>query len=59
MAARLQERKIRNILSTDALTVVTTNPGCLLQIQAGLEKRTGVKTTAVHIADYLAAALDA
>lgn len=58
MASRLQERKITNILSTNALTVVTTNPGCLLQIQAGLEKRTGVNTTAIHIADYLAAALD-
>ena len=59
MAGRLQERKIANILTTKALKVVTTNPGCLLQIAAGLEKRTGIRTTAIHIADYLAAALEA
>lgn len=58
MATRLQRRKIDNILNTKALTVVTTNPGCLLQIAAGLEKRTGIRTRAMHIADYLAAALD-
>src|SRR5204862_4909752 len=31
MAAQLQRRKIENILKTEALTVVTTNPGCILQ----------------------------
>lgn len=52
MAERLQRRKIENILKTGAQVVVTTNPGCLLQIQAGLRKAgSGVK--AMHIADYL------
>jgi glycolate oxidase iron-sulfur subunit len=52
MAERLQNRKIENILKTDADIVVTTNPGCLLQIRAGLEKA-GSKMKAMHIADYL------
>lgn len=52
MAARLQRRKVENILKTGARVVVTTNPGCLLQIQAGL-RAAGSTVRAVHIADYL------
>ena len=57
MAERLQQRKIGHIKSTQATTVVTTNPGCLLQIQAGL-KASGQNVRALHIADYLAESLD-
>ena len=53
MAARLQRRKIDNILSTGAEVVVTSNPGCQLQIQAGL-KKAGSKMRVMHIADFLA-----
>ena len=53
MAARLQQRKIKNILATGAEIVVTTNPGCLLQIQAGL-KKANPKIQVLHIADFLA-----
>ena len=53
MAERLQERKIANILRTGAKTVVTTNPGCLLQIQAGLRKSGHGDIEALHIADFL------
>ncbi|MGB0579471.1 MAG: (Fe-S)-binding protein [Limisphaerales bacterium] len=56
MAERLQKRKIGRIKSTQATTVVTTNPGCLLQIQAGL-KAAGQNVRALHIADYLAESL--
>jgi len=52
MAERLQARKIENILKTGAQTVVTSNPGCLLQIQAGLRKA-GAQVAVLHIADYL------
>ncbi|HWF18926.1 MAG TPA: (Fe-S)-binding protein [Verrucomicrobiae bacterium] len=52
MAERLQRRKIENILKTGAQVVVTTNPGCLLQIRAGLAKA-GAKVEAMHIADFL------
>ena len=53
MATRLQQRKIKNILATGADIVVTTNPGCLLQIQAGL-KKANPKMQVLHIADFLA-----
>jgi len=52
MAARLQKRKIDNILSTGADVVVTSNPGCQLQIEAGL-KKAGSKMRVMHIADFL------
>lgn len=53
MADRLQRRKIDNILKTGAQTVVTTNPGCILQIQAGLRKAGAAHIRVVHVADYL------
>ncbi len=54
MAARLQQRKIQNILKTGADVVVTTNPGCLLQIRAGLRAAGAGHVRVVHIADFLA-----
>jgi glycolate oxidase iron-sulfur subunit len=50
--AELQRRKCANIAATGAETVVTGNPGCLLQIQAGLPS--GIE--AQHIVDVLAEA---
>lgn len=38
MADRLAERKLRNILSTGADTLVSANAGCTLQIQAALRQ---------------------
>jgi glycolate oxidase iron-sulfur subunit len=54
MAARLQDRKIQNILATGAEVVVTTNPGCILQMRAGLKKAGANNIKVIHIADYLA-----
>lgn len=56
MAARLRERKLNNLMSTGAATAITTNPGCLLQILAGVEQRRASCRVA-HIADFLAEAL--
>jgi glycolate oxidase iron-sulfur subunit len=53
MAERLQRRKIENILKTDAQVVVTTNPGCILQIRAGLKKAGAEQIEVLHIADFL------
>jgi glycolate oxidase iron-sulfur subunit len=53
MAERLQRRKTENILKTGASIVVTTNPGCLLQIRAGLRKAGAGQVQVLHIADYL------
>jgi len=54
MAERLQRRKIENLLKTGAQTVVTTNPGCMLQMRAGLHKAGASHIQVVHIADFLA-----
>jgi glycolate oxidase iron-sulfur subunit len=53
MASRLQKRKAQNIIDSGAEVVVTTNPGCLLQIQSGLRKAGAHHIRAIHIADYL------
>ncbi len=44
--------KLRNIASTGAALVATGNPGCLMQIGAGL-LRSGAATRAVHPVDLL------
>jgi len=54
MAERLRTRKIRNIERVGALTVVTTNPGCILQITAGLKKQGLHRVRVVHLADFVA-----
>ena len=53
MAERLQRRKVENILRSGARTVVSTNPGCLMQIRAGLDAAGAHDIETVHIADFL------
>ncbi|MSU63452.1 MAG: 4Fe-4S dicluster domain-containing protein [Pedosphaera sp.] len=57
MAGRLQERKAKNIIHSGAEIVITTNPGCILQLQAGLTKAGAHHIRVMHIADYLAEAM--
>ena len=57
MAARLLERKVGNIQATKADVVVTGNPGCLMQIRAGLQQH-GLPIQAVHTIDLLAQAYE-
>jgi glycolate oxidase iron-sulfur subunit len=52
MAARLQDRKIDNILATGAQAVVTGNPGCLSWINDGLKKR-GMELPVLHPIEIL------
>jgi glycolate oxidase iron-sulfur subunit len=52
MADRLLRRKTRNIESTRADAVVTANPGCILQIQAGLRAR-GLDMPVLHLVELL------
>lgn len=58
MAARLGERKARHIQSTGAATVVTTNPGCILQMRKHLQSSGFDGSRVVHLADFLAEHLD-
>ena len=52
LARAVLDRKIGNILRTGAEIVVTANPGCLMQIQAGL-RAAGSHVTVVHLMDLL------
>ena len=55
MADRLGERKAQRILATGAQAVVTTNPGCALQLRASL-RAAGEALPVLHIVDVLDAA---
>ena len=52
LARSILERKVANILRTGADTVVTANPGCLMQIQSGL-RQAGSRVRVVHLLDLL------
>jgi glycolate oxidase iron-sulfur subunit len=56
MADRLLEHKIRRIIESGARTVVTGNPGCLLQIAGGCRRR-GVDVEVVHPVTLVARAV--
>lgn len=56
MAERLLEHKIRRIIESGARTVVTGNPGCLLQIATGCRRR-GVDVEVIHPVTLLARAV--
>jgi glycolate oxidase iron-sulfur subunit len=55
MAADLQERKLKNILSSGVDTVATANPGCHLQLVDGA-RRAGRPIEVVHPISLLARA---
>ena len=55
-ATELGDRKTRNILNTGARLIVTSNPGCMLQIQASL-KRQGHSMPMRHPVEVLDASI--
>jgi len=52
LARSILERKVANIVRSGADTVVTANPGCLMQIQSGL-RHSGSNVRVVHLLDLL------
>jgi glycolate oxidase iron-sulfur subunit len=52
LARSILERKVANIVRSGADTVVTANPGCLMQIQSGL-RTAGSNVRVVHLLDLL------
>lgn len=52
MSSQLLTRKLDNALSTGAEVIVSANPGCMLQIKAGLRAR-GDERPVVHLIDLL------
>jgi Fe-S oxidoreductase len=57
MAERLLRRKIEHIAATGASCVAAANPGCVLQIQAGLARR-GLAVRVAHPVELLDEAYD-
>ena len=55
-AQQLGDRKVQNVLSTGAEMVVSSNPGCLLQLRNGLERAGKVMPTR-HIVELLDASI--
>jgi glycolate oxidase iron-sulfur subunit len=55
-AQQLGDRKVNNLLTTAAQTVVSSNPGCLLQLRNGLE-RAGKPMPTRHIVEVLDASI--
>ncbi|NUN93653.1 MAG: (Fe-S)-binding protein [Verrucomicrobiae bacterium] len=55
MAGQLQRRKINHVATTQAVVVATSNPGCILQVAAGLRAR-GMKVRVAHPITLLAEA---
>lgn len=51
-ATELRDRKVQNILKTDAEAIVSGNPGCLLQIATGLEAA-GRPMRIMHLVEVL------
>jgi glycolate oxidase iron-sulfur subunit len=52
MAARLQRRKVAAIVRTGATIVVTANPGCAMQVTAGL-REAGYPASVKHLVELL------
>ncbi|MFS0861866.1 (Fe-S)-binding protein [Fredinandcohnia sp. 179-A 10B2 NHS] len=59
MSMKILDSKMINVKETEAKTIVTANPGCLLQMKLGIE-REGLsdKMRAVHIVDLLLEAIE-
>jgi len=52
MSSRLLADKMRAVAATEASVVATTNPGCMLQLEAGLRLH-GLKGTVAHVVEVL------
>jgi glycolate oxidase iron-sulfur subunit len=59
MSMQILDSKMKSAKATEAATIVTANPGCLLQMKLGIE-REGLsdRVRAVHIVDLLLEAVD-
>ena len=56
-ASQLGDRKVENLLTTDAQAVLSANPGCLLQLMSGLRRRGLKAMPAFHMVEVLDASI--
>lgn len=52
MSGRILDDKMADIATTQADTIVTANPGCMMQLQAGV-RRTGLSTEVKHVVEVV------
>jgi glycolate oxidase iron-sulfur subunit len=52
MSSRLLAEKMRAVAATEASVIATANPGCMLQLEAGLRQH-GVPGTVAHVVEVL------
>ncbi len=54
MSMQILDHKMEKVNETRAQTIVTANPGCLLQMKLGIEREgLGERVRAIHIVDLL------
>ncbi|WP_027965330.1 (Fe-S)-binding protein [Halalkalibacillus halophilus] len=59
MSMQILDHKMEHVNATAAHTIVTTNPGCLLQMKLGIEREgQSENVRAVHLADLLLEAVE-
>jgi iron-sulfur cluster protein len=56
VARHILDRKLENVLSTGARTLVTDNPGCIMHLRGGIEAQK-LPVRVLHIAELIAAHL--
>ena len=56
MSLRLLDEKMESIADTGATIIATANPGCMMQLEAGL-RRAGIEGRVVHVIELLDAAM--
>jgi len=56
-ANTLGDRKVENLLATKAQALISANPGCLLQLQAGLRRRGLTEVPTFHMVELLDASI--
>ena len=56
-ANQLGDRKVENLLATNAEAVISANPGCLLQLMSGLRRRNMQAMPAYHMVELLDASI--
>jgi glycolate oxidase iron-sulfur subunit len=52
MSRRLLDDKMDDLAATGARVVATANPGCMMQLEAGLRQR-GIDGSVVHVIELL------
>ncbi len=56
-ANELGDRKVSNLISTRAEALISANPGCLLQLQAGLRRRGLAEIPTFHMVELIDASI--